>query len=136
MTAGLPTAALLQQLAMLARQSGTAPGTITRAFIDLGVRLGLDWAQQAAERADPADPWERLLCNSLARDFQHMRLEFLRRVGGRKADPLAQVERWAEAQAPAIRQFRSLVARAEAASPASTAMLAQIAGQARNLLGR
>ena len=40
------------------------------------------------------------------------------------------------AQDPAIRQFRSMIARAKASVSVSPAMLAQLAGQARNLLTR
>ncbi|WP_336978914.1 NAD-glutamate dehydrogenase [Altererythrobacter fulvus] len=123
-------------LALLARGSGTDTLELTRAFIDLGARLGLDWAQQTAARMSPSDPWERLLVNGLARDFQHMRLEFLRRVMGRKTGPVAAVESWVQAQEPAIAQFRNAVARARAAVPATPAMLAQIASQGRNLLAR
>ena len=123
-------------LAMLSRQSGTPAPVLTSAFGNIGTRLGLDWAQQTAERMSPSDPWERLLVNGLARDFQHMRLDFLRRAAGRKLGPEAAVESWADRQAPAIQQFRAMVGRAQMALPVSPAMLAQIAGQARNLLGR
>ena len=123
-------------LTWLARECQIAPTSLTHAFTDLGTRLGLDWAQQTAERMNPSDPWERLLINGLARDFQHMRLDFLRRKLGRKGDPVAAVERWAEAQDPAIRQFRAMVGRAQGAIPVAPVMLAQIASQARNLLGR
>jgi glutamate dehydrogenase len=123
-------------LAMLSRQSGTPAPVLTNAFGDIGTRLGLDWAQQTAERMGPSDPWERLLVNGLARDFQHMRLDFLRRAAGPKKDPKAAVQSWAERQAPAIQQFRAMVGRAQVATPVTPAMLAQIASQARNLLGR
>ena len=123
-------------LAYLAKDCGQNATDLTRGFIAIGSALGLDWAQHCAERMSPADPWERLLVNGLARDFQHMRIDFLRRHAGRKGDPLAAVERWAEAQAPAIRQFRTMVTRAQAAMPVAPAMLAQVASQARNLLGR
>jgi glutamate dehydrogenase len=123
-------------LARLARDSGLETLALTRAFVDLGARLGLDWAQRTAARMSPTDPWERLLVNGLARDFQHMRLDFLRRHAGRKSDPLAMVERWAGEQEAAIRQFRAMVSRAQNAMPVLPAMLAQVASQARNLLGR
>lgn len=121
-------------LARLARDSGADPVALSRAFIDLGTRLGLDWAQGAAARLDPSDPWERLLVAGLARDFQQMRFDFLRQAGGK--DPQDQVARWADAQASAVRQFRTVIDRAQGALAASPAMLAQIASQARNLLGR
>jgi glutamate dehydrogenase len=123
-------------LARLAAQSGLGPADLTRAFVDLGERLGIGWAQQCAEQMSPSDPWERLLVNGLARDFQHMRLDFLRAHCRRKDSPPEAVARWAEAQEPAIRQFRAMVARAQSAAPVLPAMLAQIASQARGLLGR
>jgi glutamate dehydrogenase len=85
---------------------------------------------------NPSDTWERLAVSGLARDFQQMRLDFLRRTAGRKADPDAAVTRWAEAQAPAIAQFRAMVERAQAALVVTPAMLTQLAGQARSLLAR
>ncbi|MET0179797.1 MAG: NAD-glutamate dehydrogenase domain-containing protein [Novosphingobium sp.] len=121
-------------LARLARDSKTEPVALTRAFTDLGPPLGLDWAQMTAARMSPSDPWERLLVAGLARDFQQVRLEFLRRARGRP--PGEHVERWAEAEAGPVRQFRALVGRAQLAAPATPAMLAQIASQARGLLGR
>ena len=123
-------------LARLARDNGIGARTLTAAFSDLGARLGLDWAQQTAARMSPSDPWERLLVNGLARDFQQMRLDFLRRNGGKQGAAAAAVERWAAAQAPAIAQFRTVIARAQTAMPVTPAMLAQIASQARNLLAR
>jgi glutamate dehydrogenase len=122
-------------LARLARDSKTDPLALTRAFTDLGAELGLDWAQMTAARMTPSDPWERLLVAGLARDFQQVRLDFLRRRA-RSASPQECVARWSEAEAPAIRTFRSLVGRAQAAAPVAPAMLAQIASQARGLLGR
>lgn len=121
-------------LARLARDSKTDPIALTRAFTDLGALLGLDWAQMTAARMSPSDPWERLLVAGLARDFQQVRLEFLRGAKGKA--PADHVERWGEQCAVAVRQFRALVARAQAAAPVTPAMLAQIASQARNLLGR
>jgi glutamate dehydrogenase len=123
-------------LARLSRDSGMALSALTRAFSALGARLGLDWAQGMAAQLRPSDPWERLLVAGLARDFQQMRLDFLRRVTRRKGDPLAAVEAWATTQADAVRQFHAMVARAQSAVPVLPSMLAQIAGQARNLLAR
>ncbi len=124
-------------LARLSRDKNMATAALTHAFSDLGARLGLDWSQQAAARLKPSDPWERLLVAGLARDFQQMRLDFLRRACGKRGDdPAMAVERWAEKQASAIRQFRAMVTRAQTAVPITPAMLAQIASQARNLLGR
>ncbi len=120
-------------LAGLAGRSGTDAIVLTHAFTSLGAALGLDWAQGAAMRANPVDPWERLLVAGLSRDFQQMRLEWLARDA---AAPQARVAAWLETHATRVREFRHLVDRAKAAVTPSPAMLAQIAGQARVLLGR
>jgi glutamate dehydrogenase len=120
-------------LAALGGKSGADMAALTHAFSNLGAALGLDWAQGTAMRLSPVDPWERLLIAGLARDFQQMRLEFLARD---TADPQAHVAAWLSAQAPRVAQFRSLIDRARVMAAPSPAMLAQIAGQARVLLGR
>ena len=106
----------------------------TRAYTRLGEALGLDWAQQQVARYVPADQWERLLTAGLARDFEQLRIEFLSRCRGSDID--RGVEEWIEQQKPRIDQFRELVARARGEAHVSAPMLAQIAGQARILLGR
>jgi glutamate dehydrogenase len=120
-------------LAALGNRTGTDELALTRAFVTLGAALGLDWAQGVAMRQSPTDPWERLLISGLARDFETIRLEFLARDA---TDPEARVGKWLEAQAPRIAQFRALIDRARMVAVPSGAMLAQIAGQARVLLGR
>jgi glutamate dehydrogenase len=107
---------------------------VTRAYTRLGEALGLDWAQQQVARFVPGDQWERLLTAGLARDFEQLRIEFLSRCRGKDVD--AGVEEWVEKHAPRIGQFRELVARARSEGNVSAPMLAQIAGQARILLGR
>ena len=121
-------------LAHLAATRAIDPAALTAAFSALGAALGLDWAQQAASRMSPSDPWERLLVAGLARDFQQMRLDFLARAAG--LDPGAAVAQWLEAQATPVRNFRALTGRAQATTGVAPAMLAQLASQARTLLAR
>jgi glutamate dehydrogenase len=121
-------------LAHLAAERQVDATALTGAFADLGQALGLDWAQQAASRATPSDPWERLLVAGLARDFQQMRLEFLARAG--QDDPAAHTAAWLAAHTGPVAQYRALIARAQASGVAAPAMLAQLAGQARTLLMR
>ncbi len=121
-------------LAHLAAARGIDPAALTAAFSALGAALGLDWAQQAASRMNPSDPWERLLVAGLARDFQQMRLDFLARTAGQ--DPGAAVDQWLEAHAAPVRNFRALTGRAQATTGVAPAMLAQLASQARTLLAR
>ena len=105
----------------------------TRAFTMLGEALGIDWAQGSAMQLDPLDPWERLLAAGIARDFQAMRLDFLMRHGGRK--PSGAVKTWITANQSRVDGFHAMIGRARLAQP-TTAMLAQIASQARVLLSR
>ncbi len=132
-------AAVEEDLIRLSRDADIAPRKLTGAFTDLGARLGLDWAQGTAALMAPSDVWERLLVAGLARDFQQMRLDFLRRLARRKGakdDPEAAVAEWAAEHEPAIRQFRAMIHRAQKQASVAPAMLAQIASQARNLLAR
>ncbi|WP_298470981.1 NAD-glutamate dehydrogenase domain-containing protein [uncultured Erythrobacter sp.] len=126
-------------LAQLALKTEIDARMLTHAFTDIGERIGLDWAQSTAAHMSPSDIWERLLVDGLARDFQHMRLEFLRRLMRRKTgkdDPQGAVADWAERNQGAVDQFRSMIGRAQAQPPIAPAVLAQIASQARNLLER
>lgn len=107
---------------------------LTRAFTTIGDALGIGWAQGTAMQLDPRDPWERLLAAGLARDFQTMRLDFLRRRGAKK--PFEDAQGWLEANAVRVRAFKAMVDRARMTSAPTPAMLAQVAGQARVLLGR
>ena len=121
-------------IATLAQKLKMDPVELTRAYTKLGEALGLDWAQVAANRFAASDQWERLLTAGLAREFEQLRLEFLERR--RTADPKAAVDQWVSAQGPRIDQFRRLVDRARTAPVTTAPMLAQIATQARVLLGR
>ncbi len=107
---------------------------LTRAYVRLGEALGLDWAMGQVGGFQPVDQWERLFIAGLANDFEQLRLDWLGRT--RAEDPEAAVERWVERQGARIDQFRRLVTRARAVSKPTVPMLAQIANQARILLGR
>ncbi|MEM7779615.1 MAG: NAD-glutamate dehydrogenase domain-containing protein [Pseudomonadota bacterium] len=126
-------------LAHLALKTEIDPTVLTRAFTDIGQLIGLDWAQGTAAHMSPTDIWERLLVDGLARDFQHMRLDFLKRLMRRKTgkkDPQAAVSAWAKHNEQAVAQFKAMIARAQARPPVAPAVLAQIGSQARNLLER
>ena len=125
-------------LSLLASDTGTDPVELASAFTLAGATLGVDWAQATAALMNPSDVWERLLVSGLARDFQQMRLDFLRRRIGRKrgkdGDPVTLVKDWMAKNDKAVERFRSMIRRAQAETPVGPAMLAQIASQARNLL--
>lgn len=126
-------------LARLAADTGIPAGRVALAFTGLGESLALDWAQNIAASMSPTDPWERLLVAGLARDFQQMRLDLLRALAkgaGKKADLATALARWSETHAEAIARFRATVERAQRSPAPGSAVLAQIAGQARNLFSR
>ncbi|MBT48068.1 MAG: glutamate dehydrogenase [Citromicrobium sp.] len=127
-------------IARLASDLGIEPRSMAKAFTDLGAQLGLDWAQGTAALMSPSDVWDRLLVAGLARDFQQMRLDFLRRVcdhsQSKDGTACRSVETWVEEHESAVKQFRSMIRRAQAQNPVAPATLAQIAIQARNLLSR
>jgi glutamate dehydrogenase len=121
-------------IAALASRQDLDELAVTRAYTRLGEALGLDWAQQQVARFVPGDQWERLLTAGLARDFEQLRIEFLSRCRG--SDLADCVDGWIEHHGPRIEQFRELIARARSEAHVSASMLAQIASQARILLGR
>jgi glutamate dehydrogenase len=120
--------------ALLAHNSGMDGLAVTHAYVKLGEALGLDWARAATARLQPSDAWERLLAAGLARDFEQIRLDFLAHLPS--GDPVAAIEAWLTQHATETSQFRDLIERARAVGAPSAAMLAQIASQARALLGR
>ncbi|MCI4588695.1 NAD-glutamate dehydrogenase [Sphingobium sp. BYY-5] len=125
-------------IAALAGRMEVDEVALTRAFTHLGEAVGIDWVQSAAARMEPTDPWERLLISGVARDMQQVRLDFLAQGGGKNGgkDIATHVEEWLQTKGARVRQFRTLVQRAKAAATPNVAMLAEIAGQARGLLGR
>lgn len=116
----------------LATRRGGDVQEVARAFTMVGAALGLDWAQSVAAQMSPADPWERLLVNSLARDFQQIRLAFL--AQGPETALVAHVERWLAEHRGRVAQFRAAVERAQRLPTHNGAMLSHLAGQARALL--
>jgi glutamate dehydrogenase len=121
-------------VAHLAQQQGDDVTVLARAFTTMSEALGLDWAQSAAAQMSPADPWERLLVNGLARDFQQILLGFLSKL---PADQLQQsVHSWLGDNAARVAIFRATVEKAQRLPSPNGAILSHIAGQARGLLAR
>ncbi len=121
-------------LSVLARDLAQEQLPVARAFTRLGEALGIDWLQGQAARMSPSDPWERLLVAGNARDLQQMRLSFL--AGARGSEAGGYVADWLARNEPAVAKYRQLIARAQAASMPSAAMVAELTGQARGLLER
>ncbi|MBK5265092.1 MAG: NAD-glutamate dehydrogenase, partial [Alphaproteobacteria bacterium] len=121
-------------LARLAHRLEVKETDVTHAFTRLGETLGIDWVQSTAARMEPSDPWERLLVAGVARDLQQIRFEFLGEAKGR--DTSVYVDDWLKTHDKRVEQFQALVKRARAAAAPNAAMLAELTGQARGLLGK
>jgi glutamate dehydrogenase len=121
-------------IAMLSRRSKMDDIAASLAYVGLGEALSLDWARVAVGRIAPTDSWERLLVAGLARDFEQLRLNFLGRMPAK--DPVAGINRWLADHEMEVAQFRAFIERAKTSAAPTTAMLAQIASQARLLLER
>ncbi|HZV18608.1 MAG TPA: NAD-glutamate dehydrogenase domain-containing protein [Sphingobium sp.] len=121
-------------LALLAQDLGQDEISIAHAFTRLGEALGIDWLQGLAARMHPSDPWERLLVAGSARDLQQMRLTFLAGAGKKACREF--VADWLATNDTAVTKYRQLIARAQAAANPTAAMIAELSGQARALLGR
>ena len=119
---------------LLAADLGVGEAAVASAYTDLGAATGLDWAKGAAAALTPTDPWERLLQAGLVRDFEALRLDLLRRLVDAGGDPNAALAHWQTANPAAVARLAAAVRRARD-SVVSTAMLAHLAAQARQVLG-
>jgi len=107
---------------------------IARAYIRLGDGTGIYWLQNAANRLEPSDPWERQLLSGIARDVQQVRLDLLARLG--RNNVATGIDNWLQRHHPRVDQFLHQLDRARAAPAPHIAMLAELSGQARALMSR
>lgn len=129
---------------LIASQNGLDDVGLARAYVRLGEACGLDWAHGAAVALQPADPWERLLQSSLAQNFESMRLTHLAsltmdgtgaKTGDGKTDPDQALTDWMGRHAEPLQRLAETINRARSSGPATPAMLAHLADEARKLLG-
>ncbi|MBZ6377840.1 glutamate dehydrogenase [Pacificimonas flava] len=122
-------------IAKLAHDKGMTATGVAKAYTRIGSALGLDWAHATAAYLEPADPWERLLASSLARDFEVMRLDLVGSFPAEDgADAEAEAERWLESRKDAVANLSATIDRARASGVQTPAMLAHLASQARSVL--
>jgi glutamate dehydrogenase len=111
---------------------------LARAYAKLGEATGLDWAHRAAKVLEPADPWERLLQSSLAQGFESLRLTHLAKLCEKQlapdAAPDSALENWLETNKASVTRLAASINRARSSGPATPAMLAHLANEARLLL--
>ncbi|MEM8826570.1 MAG: NAD-glutamate dehydrogenase domain-containing protein, partial [Pseudomonadota bacterium] len=120
--------------AKLAHRTGGDERAIANAYTLLGETTGLDWAKAAAALLTPSDPWERLLVAGLVRDFESLRIALIGALPNVGTDPEAAVCQWIEAHPDEVERLAGNVLRARTSGIATTAMLAHLVSQSRNLL--
>ena len=120
-------------VARLAADLGAAEREAVDAYALLGEALGLDWAKGTAAQMHPADPWERLLVAGLTRDFEHLRLDLIRRIAASGTGPVAAVQAWLAANQGRVERLAGTIKRARSTN-VTTAMLAHLGAQARATL--
>lgn len=121
-------------IALLAAERRLDVAATAQAYTLLGETTGLDWARGVAAGLAPADPWERLLTAALVRDFEQIRLDFLRRLVPDGGDAVAAVTDWLAGHGDRVARTAAAIDRARDGGVSSAAMLAHIAGQARAAL--
>jgi glutamate dehydrogenase len=122
-------------VAQLAADLGAPEAQAARAYTMLGEALGLDWAKGVAAQMSPSDPWERLLLAGLAREFEQLRLDLVRRVATGTGDPVTAVTDWLTANRDRAERVAATVSRARSGAAVSVPMLAHLGSQARAVLG-
>lgn len=121
-------------IGIIASENGLDDLALARAYARLGEVTGLDWAHAAAKVLQPADPWERLLQSSLAQGFESLRLTHLARLCKPGDAPDETLEAWLAAKSSSVARLAATINRARSSGPATPAMLAHLANEARLLL--
>ena len=156
--ADLPPARFSDATALTVRLDGRGPDGPAPNVVEIAVEHSQDPAGDISVIIDavPVPGWTRVSSTTgglgqpisvalppaggaqriLVREFEQLRLDFLQRRVGTDAAPEALVAQWLADNAARVGQFRAVVDRARHAAQPSAAMLAQVAGQARVLLGR
>jgi glutamate dehydrogenase len=104
------------------------------AYSLLGEELMLDWARGQAAQLHPVDSWERLLASTVVRSFETVRLELIRAATAEGGDPVRAVRGWLKAHDSQAGSLLAAMRAGRAGGQPSLAMLAHLAGLARNTL--
>ena len=116
-------------VALLARETGKAPGQVASLYAALGGAIGLDRLRSLAEQYVPGEHWDRLalrrLMDGLSRSQRSIATKLLNGGTG--------VEAWITAQGPALERTRDFLQTLEASGDLSVAKLMLASSQIQNL---
>jgi len=116
-------------VALLARQTGKAPGAVAAVYAALGSAIGLDRLRSLAGKFSPPEHWDRLALQRLIDGLSQSQ----RGIAGRLLKDGASVEDWTTAQGAVLGRTRSFLQSLEASGDLSVAKLMLASSQIQNL---
>jgi glutamate dehydrogenase len=116
-------------VALLARQTGTAPGAVAAVYAALGSAIGLDRLRSLAGKFSPPEHWDRLALRRLMDGLSQSQ----RGIAARLLKDGASVEDWTKAQGAQLERTRNFLQALEASGDLSVAKLMLASSQIQNL---
>jgi glutamate dehydrogenase len=116
-------------VALLARQTGKAPGAVAAVYAALGSAIGLDRLRSLAGKFSPPEHWDRLALQRLMDGLSQSQ----RGIAARLLNDGASVEDWTKAQGAVLERTRTFLQALEASGDLSVAKLMLASSQIQNL---
>jgi glutamate dehydrogenase len=116
-------------VALLARETGKAPGQVASIYAALGGAIGLDRLRSLAEKYLPSEHWDRLALRRLLDSLSRSQ----RGIATRLLDSGTPVEAWIKLQGAALERTRIFLQTLEASGDLSVAKLMLASSQIQSL---
>jgi glutamate dehydrogenase len=116
-------------VALLARQTGKAPGAVAVLYAALGTAIGLDRLRALASKYSPPEHWDRLALRRLMDGLSQSQ----RAIAARLLKDGASLEDWTKAQGAVLERTRNFLQGLEATGDLSVAKLMLASSQIQNL---
>jgi glutamate dehydrogenase len=116
-------------VALLARETGKAPGQVASIYAALGGAIGLDRLRSLAEKYFPSEHWDRLALRRLLDSLSRSQ----RGIATRLLDSGTPVEAWIKLQGAALERTRIFLQTLEASGDLSVAKLMLASSQIQSL---
>ncbi|HWU54980.1 MAG TPA: NAD-glutamate dehydrogenase domain-containing protein, partial [Rhizomicrobium sp.] len=120
---------LALDVALLARQTGKAPGVVAAIYAALGSAIGLDRLRSLAGKFSPPEHWDRLALRRLMDSLSQSQ----RGIAARLLRDGASVEDWTKAQGAQLERTRNFLQALEGSGDLSVAKLMLASSQIQNL---
>jgi glutamate dehydrogenase len=116
-------------VALLARETGRAPGQVASLYAALGSAIGLDRLRSLADKYSPPEHWDRLALRRLMDGLSRSQRAITVRLLNNGTD----VEAWIKAQGAVLERTRNFLQTLEASGDLSVAKLMLASSQIQNL---